>query len=143
MTRNSQRLSIATTALLLLGASCQKDELTVVSTDTSHPCGMRTITLNVDSLIQAHGSGWDVIPDQHFTYCSCDTVDLVAGNIPAPWYFFRWYFGDMPTESNYWEPGLDTITVPTYVTLDVHSDASPPEPVHLHIRVHLHAENCK
>ncbi len=143
MTRSTRIFTITLCTLLFVAAGCKKDELTVVSTDVSHACGMKTITLNVDSLIQEHGTWWNAIPDQHFTYCACDTVDLVAGNTPSPWYFARWYFGDMPMETNHWDAVLDTITVATYVTLDLHSDASPPDPDHLHIRVHLHTQDCK
>lgn len=134
---------LAVGCILLVSSACQKDELTVVSTAPYHTCGMRAIALNVDSLIQEYGGGWGDVPDQHFTFCSCDTVLLTAVNIQDPWYFARWYFGNWPYETNHWEPVLDTITTATFVTLDVHSDATPPEPDHLHIRVHLHEQDCK
>lgn len=107
-----------------------------------HECGIRTIELNVDSLMQEYGSGWGQIPDQHFTFCSCDTVRLLPANIQDPWYFARWYFGDMPNETNHLGLVVDTITTATYVTLDLHADDSPPDPDHLHIRVQLHEQKC-
>ena len=53
MTRYSPCLITAMVAITLLTASCQKDELTVVSTATpEHVCTRTVIELNIDSLIQ-------------------------------------------------------------------------------------------
>ena len=129
-------------ALLFFMAACQKDELTVVSLEPPSPCGVRTILVNVDSLIQANNGGNTPIPEQHYTFCSCDTVRLEPANVQSPWYFERWFFGIIPWETDYLEPILDTITTGTHVTLDIHSTSGGPEPSHVHIRLDLHEEDC-
>jgi hypothetical protein len=126
-----------------MAASCKKDELTVVSTATGHSCGTRTILIDVDSLLQLSDGGWDPVPEQHFTFCECDTVRLVPTNILGDWYFARWYFGSMPNEVDFDQAVLDTITSPTHVTMDVHNDDAGPDPQHVHIRIDLHAEVCE
>ncbi len=143
MSRSSFLLLVTICGSLLL-ASCQKDELTVVSTaPPPHTCGLRTIEVNVDSLIQESDGGWGNLPKLHYQFCSCDTVTLVPVNIQDPWYFGRWYFGVMPDETDYYEEVLDSITVETMVTLDIHNNDGPPEPQHLHFRIYLEEVSCE
>ena len=73
MTNNSQRLTIAATSLVLLATSCQKDELTVVSTATTHDCSKKTVQLNIDSILDC-GPGGPWGPELEFTMCECDTI---------------------------------------------------------------------
>ena len=142
MSRISGSLLAIVLTALLFATGCKKDELTVVSTAPHHTCGLRTIEVNVDSLVQCCG-GWGNVPELHFDFCSCDTVRLVPSALEEPWEFERWFFGTWPFETNYWDPVLDTITTATEVTLDVHNDESGSEPDHLHIRLHLDEMDCK
>ena len=135
MTRNSLRLSIAMTALLLLGASCQKDELTVISTATVQDCSKTTVELNMDSLIQSADGGWGIQPHLTYTICECDTLAFDLVNIQAPWYFERWIIEDGPDDIDIFEQEMDTITTATELWLDMHTFWNPWDHVHVHIEV--------
>jgi hypothetical protein len=140
MTSNSQRLTIATTSLLLLAASCRKDDLTVVSTATTHECVKTTVELNVDSLVQC-GGGWGNEPHLHYTICECDTIAFIPVNIQEPWYFERWIVEAGADDIDLFEPVLDTITVPTELWLDIHTTLNPWD--HVHVGIEVFTEPCK
>jgi len=111
MTRNSRCLPTALVSLALLTASCQKDELTVVSTAApEHLCVRTVIELNIDSLLQlpAPPPGG---ADLYFTKCACDTLAFHPVNVPPDAEFDGWII-DQGEEIAYQnELDLDTITV--------------------------------
>ena len=111
MTHNSQRLTIAATTLVLLATSCQKDELTVVSTaPPPHVCGKTVIDLNIDSLLQLPQPPFGG-SDLYFTKCECDTLAFHPVNLPTNAEFDGWLI-DQGEENVYQsQMDLDTITI--------------------------------
>jgi hypothetical protein len=139
MTRNPQRLTIAAASLMLLTASCQKDELTVVSTATMHTCAKTTVQVNVDSLVDC-GPGW---PELHYTICECDTIAFVPVNIQFPWTFQHWTIDQGEDNVDQYEQVLDTITIASELWLDVEYEQGPPPHEHVHIRIDVDTEPCE
>ena len=140
MRSNTQGLT-AMASLLLLATSCQKDELTVVSTATTHDCSKTTVELNIDSLVQSAGGGWGNDPHLHYTICECDTIAFVPANIQEPWYFQRWIVEAGADDIDLFEPVLDTITVASELWLDLHTTLNPWS--HVHVRIEVLTEPCE
>lgn len=111
MTRFSPCLITALASIALLTASCQKDELTVVSTaPPEHICTRTVIELNIDSLLQLPpplpGSA-----DLYFTKCECDTIAFHPVNVPTGAEFAGWIIDQGEENAHQNALDLDTITV--------------------------------
>ena len=137
MTPQLRYLAIASAPILLLGTSCQKDELTVVSTATTHDCTKMVVELNVDSILQwpppAPGE-----PDLHLTICECDTVAFFPVNIQGDCQLEEWFIYQGQGITSYSELVLDTITVTSELTMNF-DDCGPWH----HIRIQVDTEPCK
>lgn len=111
MTRTSPFLIGALASLVLLAASCQKDELTVVSTaPPEHVCTRTVIELNIDSLLHLP----QPVPgnaDLYFTKCACDTLAFHPVNVPADAEYQGWIIDQGEDNVHQDELDLDTITV--------------------------------
>ena len=111
MTRYSPCLITAMVAITLLTASCQKDELTVVSTATpEHVCTRTVIELNIDRLIQRP----QPLPgdaDLYFTKCACDTLAFHPVNVPTGAEYQGWIIDQGEENALQDELDLDTLTV--------------------------------
>jgi hypothetical protein len=111
MTRNSQGLTITLASLLLLAASCQKDELTVVSTASpQHVCAKTVVDLDIDSLLQC-GQPPPGGADINLTICECDTIAFNPVNLPPSAEFEGWVIDQGEENVHQYQLILDTITV--------------------------------
>lgn len=142
MTRTFQGLNTAAVGLLLMASSCQKDELTVVSTATTHTCSKTTFTLNVDSLFDC-GPGWPGWPEElHYTICECDTIGFIPV-LNSDYEFEHWVIDQGQENVEQHEAVLDTITVESELWLDVEDHEGPEPPHHEHIRILVHTQSCE
>ncbi len=111
MTRNSPCLISALASLVLLAASCQKDELTIVSTaPPAHVCARTVIELNIDSLLHLpQPQPGDA--DLYFTKCACDTLAFHPVNVPPGADYQGWTIDQGEKDVHHDGLDLDTITV--------------------------------
>lgn len=107
--------------LFLIGvaaiSSCNKDELTVVSTATgTNTCDKHIVDLNVDSLFSdPPPQPWQ--SDMEIEVCACDTLVLRPVNIPSQYEFEHWRIDQGGKEIQHDELVLDSITVSSALTL--------------------------
>jgi hypothetical protein len=130
-------IASAFASVLLLSTSCNKDELTVISTANTHACEVVVVQLDIDSLVQLAQPEPDEA-DVYITICACDTLVIEPVNLPSDLEFEYWVI-DQSEEIQWTEDLLlDTITV--HSELWFHYDQ--PGPYHM-LRVNVDVENCE